>query len=126
MYLLPVPTLLGLGRFPSQYDASRKKLLVPASDVPPHAQVLMVSHPSELPGNPDPSGRQFLALKEFLRYSKEENMGDGGDGDASGAGFEYVWAAFSCTSSNRIKPTFKTHLHNLVTVSECMSVLCVC
>lgn len=114
--LLPVPTLLGLGRFPSHYDASRKKLLVSASDVPPHAQVLMVSHPSELPGNPDPSGRQFSALKRFLRETeeREKDKEEGG----CGGGFGYVWAAFSCTSANRIKPTFKTHLHNVLTVRK--------
>lgn len=102
-------TLLHLGKFPSHYDASRKKLLVKASDIPPQAQVLLVTHPWELPGNPDPSGRQFVALRRFV---DKANVAGGG------AGFEYVWVSFSCASSNRMKPTFKTHLHNVLTVSR--------
>lgn len=126
VYLLPVPTLLKLGKFPSHYDASRKKLLVKASDVPPHAQVLLVSHPCESPGNPDPSGRQFSALRRFLdkakRRGEEVDVRDGqgtGEGEGGGGGFGYAWMAFSCTSANRIKPTFKTHLHNVITVCCC-------
>lgn len=135
--LLPIPTLLKLGRFPSYYDASRKKLLIRASDASPHARVLMVSHPCELPGNPDPSGRQFAALLRFLEQSRHEADSDEKQGQGAGGGgdnvhdekvvegddnrsrearFGYAWMAFSCTGSNRIKPTFKTHLHNLITV----------
>lgn len=117
VYLLPVPTLLGLSRFPSHYEAGRKKLLVQASDVPPYAQVLFVSHPWESPGNPDPSGRQFSALTKFLDESKQKKEVGGGGGGRGGEGFGYVWAAFSCMSSNRMKPTFKTHLENVLTVS---------
>ncbi|CAN0564783.1 unnamed protein product, partial [Ectocarpus sp. 12 AP-2014] len=64
--LLPVSVLLDVGRFPSHYDASRKKQLVAASDISPQSQVLLVTHPWESPGNPDPSGKQFSALRRFL------------------------------------------------------------
>eukprot|EP00752_Nemacystus_decipiens_P004196 g3835.t1 len=105
VFLLPVSTLLETGRFPSYYDASRKKQLVVGSAISPQSQVLLVSHPWESPANPDPSGKQFLALRRFL----EE--GDGGEE----ARFGYVWLSFSCTSSNRMKPTFQTHLNNVLT-----------
>lgn len=115
VFLLPVATLLETGRFPSYYDASRKKHLVAGSAVSPQSQVLLVSHPWESPGNPDPSGKQFLALRRFL---EEAGGGGGGTVDGEGAaGFGYVWLSFSCTSSNRMKPTFQTHLNNVLTVS---------
>lgn len=117
---MPVSTLLDLGRFPSHYDANRKKYLVGASNIPPHAQVLFVSHPLEAPGNPDPSGRQFSALRRFLEEANEVSRGGGGAGgeeEKKEGGYGYVWVSFSCTSSNRIKPEFKTHLHNVITVS---------
>lgn len=115
VFLLPVTTLLETGRFPSYYDASRKKQLVAGSAITPQSQVLFVSHPWESPGNPDPSGKQFLALRRFL----EGPRGDGGaqeEGGGFGFGYGYVWLSFSCTSSNRMKPTFQTHLHNVITV----------
>lgn len=111
VFLLPVATLLETGRFPSYYDASRKKQLVAGSAISPQSQVLLVSHPWESPGNPDPSGKQFLALRRFL----EEAGGGGREGEG---GFGYVWLSFSCTSSNRMKPTFQTHLNNVLTVRE--------
>ncbi|CAM9956215.1 unnamed protein product, partial [Hapterophycus canaliculatus] len=126
VFLLPVSTLLGAGRFPSHYDASRKKQLVAASAISPQAQVLLVSHPWESPGNPDPSGKQFLALRRFLDRAKRESAGgrsgeaeggagDGGEGEGGGEGFGYVWLSFSCTSSNRMRPTFRTHINNVLT-----------
>lgn len=141
VFLLPVPTLLSLGRFPSHYDALRKKHLVTAGDIPPQARVLLVSHPSESPANPDPSGRQFLALRRFLHESAERskrrvgvnggeaNVGRGSDDgipdeqEEESAGFGFVWVSFSCASSNRIKPTFKTHMHNVLTVRAWLNIL---
>lgn len=89
--------------------------------MPPQAQVLLVSHPWESPGNPDPSGKQFLALRRFLEEARAGAGGtkgndDNNDGGAMGRGFGYVWASFSCTSSNRMKPMFATHVHNILTV----------
>eukprot|EP00903_Cladosiphon_okamuranus_P020320 g18644.t1 len=104
VFLLPISTLLETGRFPSYYDASRKKQLVAGSAISPQSQVLLVSHPWESPGNPDPSGKQFLALLRFLA-----------EAEGGGGGFAYVWLSFSCTSSNRMKPTFQTHLNNVLT-----------
>ncbi|CAN0241739.1 unnamed protein product, partial [Scytosiphon promiscuus] len=66
VFLLPVSTLLEAGRFPSHYDASRKKLLVAASAISPQAQVLLVTHPWESPGNPDPSNRMRPAFRTHI------------------------------------------------------------
>lgn len=127
MFLLPVSTLLEAGRFPSHYDANRKKQLVAASDISPQAQVLLVSHPWESPGNPDPSGKQFLALRRFFDQDKGQEGGGGGgegkrgtgDGEEGGeGGFGYVWLSFSCTSSNRMRPAFRTHINNVLTVRK--------
>lgn len=152
VYLLPVSALLEAGRFPSHYDVSRRKQLVAASAIPPQAQVLLVSHPWESPGNPDPSGKQFLALRRFLAEQEQEQEEEkkekgekkalkwrGNDGKAAAeerrtaqrqghagtagsGGFGYVWLSFSCTSSNRMKPSFQTHLNNVLTVIFIISV----
>ncbi|CAN0229938.1 unnamed protein product, partial [Phaeothamnion confervicola] len=105
--LLPVGSLLEFGRFPTYYDCSRKKALVRAASVPPGARVLALSHPWESPGNPDPSGHQFEALRRFLLGSKAVG--------GTRPRFDYVWLLFSCASQNRIKPDFKLHLRNVVT-----------
>ncbi|CAB1116565.1 unnamed protein product [Ectocarpus sp. CCAP 1310/34] len=123
VYLLPVSVLLDVGRFPSHYDASRKKQLVAASDISPQSQVLLVTHPWESPGNPDPSGKQFSALRRFLDEKATAGSADGGKGrggsaeggDSADEGFGYVWLSFSCTSSNRMRPAFQTHLDNVLT-----------
>jgi ankyrin repeat protein len=102
--VLPVTCLREHGSLPAYYTARKSKMLRRASDLPPNARILLVSHPWEAPAKPDPTGSQMRALDAFLHEAEKQ-----------GGSYEYVWAMYSCCDRNRIKPDFKAHLNNLAT-----------